>query len=296
MSTGVDLNNDGEVDYYAWNELPKDIAISIANKGEVAIGEVKLLADVYEKICGPTITIFDDPKYDVTSFVPDYPVDDFNDWKVVDDGDGDSWVLQGGEENRWDTNNQAWRCTAGEDRSFGVDEDVYLGKSDLSPPGVKDTLTSPAFDIAGAACAELSFTHWVEGEYTTDNEGNVVPADYGTIAYSLDDGATWTNVPTSEFLAYDNDWTEVTLKFINTGIDDGDADYMHPYNMVCDDCQPEEGDIVLMENLTGAQLRMKFIWQKDPCLQFEGWYIDNLQVQRTEDYELELVHQTHEIL
>jgi hypothetical protein len=296
MSVGVDLDNDGQVDYYAWNDFPKDIEIEITNKGEIGIGEVKLLADIYEKICGPTITIFNDPKYDVTEFEADYPVDDFNGWKVTDDGDLDSWVLQGGADNRWDTNNQAWRCTAGEDRSFGVDEDVYLGKSDLAPVGVYDNLTTPKFDISGAACAELSFTHWTEGEYTTDSQGYIVPADYGTIAYSLDDGATWTHIPKSDFLAYDNDWTEINLKFINTAIDDGDADYMHPYNMVCGDCQPDENDIVLKENLTGAELRMKFIWEKDPCLQFEGWYIDNLKVERTEDYELELAHQTHQIL
>lgn len=307
MSKGVDVNGDGEIDYYTWNSLDHDICIKIANKGTIGIGELKLMADVYEKICGPTITIFDNPKYNLQEFPccgSDYPFEFPEDghpdnpkvtggWLIEDDNDGDSWCLQGGEENRWDTNNQAWRCTKGEDRSFGVDADVYLGKSDSSPLDSHDTLTTPAFDIAGAACAEITFTHWCEGEYTTDEDGNVLPADYGTLAYSLN--GTWVEFPMGEFLAYDNDWEKVTIKFINTEIDAGDLDYMHPYNMVCDDCMPEEGDIVIQDNLTNASLKLKFIWHKDPCLQFEGWYVDSFQVTRTEDYELELACQTHEI-
>jgi hypothetical protein len=49
-------------------------------------------------------------------------------------------------------------------------------------------------------------------------------------------------------------------------------------------------------DLNNAQLRVKFIWHKDPCLQFEGWYIDGVVVTMTLDYELELVCQTHEII
>lgn len=313
MSKGIDLNNDGMIDYYAWNSLDHDICIKIANKGEIGIGEVKLLADVYEKVCGPTITIFDNPKYDLQLFPccgNDYPFEFppeghpdnpkvTGGWIVEDDGDQDSWALQGGSENRvgpGDGDTQAWRCTKGEDRSFGADEDVYLGKSDLAPVGAKDNLTTPAFDIAGAACAEITFQHWTEGEYTTDTDGNIIPADYGTIAYSLDGGATWMEIPKSQFLAYDNDWEFVTLKFINTEIDANDADYMHPYSMVCDDCQPEDGDIVIEGNLSAASLMLKFVWHKDPCLQFEGWYVDSFTVQRTEDYELEWSCQTHDIL
>ena len=311
MGVPVDINGDGIIDYYAWNSNPHEICIKIANKGDIGIGELKLLADVFEKVCGPTIIIFDDPKYDIQQFPccgSDYPFEfpgssytpisdePLDPWTISDDDDRDSWCLQGGDENRWLTNNQAWRCTKGEDRSFGVDEDVYLGKSDASPGKKHDNLTTPAFDLSGVACATLSFSHWCEGEYTTDEDGNIIPADYGTIAYSLDDGANWIGVPASKFLAYDNDWQDVTIKFINTEIDAGDADYMHPYNMVCDDCQPGEDDIVVMDNLTGATLKVRFVWQKDPCLQYEGWYIDNVQVSKTLDYELELTCQTHEII
>jgi len=302
QSKGIDVNGDGMVDYYVWNSLPKDICIKITNKGEIEIGELKLMADIFRKICGPTITIFDDPKYNLQDFPccgTDYPIEfpETGDWLIEDDTDMDSWVLQGGEGNRWLTNNQAWRCTKGEDRTYGADEDIYLGKSDTAPIDSHDTLTTPMFDIAGAACAEFSFSHWCEGEYVID-DGVVDPTDYGTIAYSLDDGATWNEISMSDFLAYDtnDEWVPVTIKFINTEIDVDDLDYMHPYNMVCDDCMPEEGDIVIEDDLNDAQLRVKFIWKKDPCLQFEGWYIDDIKVQMTLDYELELVHQTHEIL
>jgi hypothetical protein len=219
---------------------------------------------------------------------------------IYDDTDGDSWVLQGGADNRWLTNNQAWRNTMGEDRSFGDDADVYLGKTDNPAAfGLYDVLMTPGFDIAGAACAEFSFSHWAEGEYTIDGDGNIVPVDYGRIAFSLDGGVTWTNVSLADFLAYDTDgeWEDVTMKFINTAIDAGDDDYMHPYATVCDDCIPEEGDILIEADFPlDAELMIKFIWDKDPCLQFEGWYIDNMCVHRTEDYYLELVYQGHIIM
>jgi hypothetical protein len=305
QSKGVDVDGDKVIDYYIWNSLPKDICIKIANKGEIAIGELKLLLDLYKKVCGPTITIIP-PKYDLTKFPccgMDYPIyfpegDPDDQWWITDDCDGDSWVLQGGADNRWYDNNQAWRCTKGEDRTYGADEDVYLGKADCAQPNVYDNLTTPMFDIAGAACATFSFWHWCEGEYTIDDDGNVNPVDYGTIAYSLDNGVTWVEIPITEFLAYDTEdqWEQVTVRFMNTGIDANDMDYMHPYNMICDDCEPQPGEIVIEDDLTNAQLRMRFIWEKDPCLQFEGWYIDGVEVTFTLDYELELVCQTHEII
>lgn len=331
MHADIDIDGDGETDYWAFNSEPHELCIDIANLGEIGIGEVKLLADVYEKVCGPTVTIFDDPKYDIMQFpccgesypfyfpdgdyipIGDEPFEDPEDWWYVeDDGDMDSWALQGGPDNRWLTNNQAWRCTKGEDRSFGVDEDVYLGLADYVPANVYDNLTTPTFDVSGAACADVSFSHWCEGEYIIDDEGCVIPADYGTIAYSLDGGASWTEIGSGpqpwdllpwhiddtgqKFIAYDTggEWQDVNIKFINTEIDANDLEYMHSYSMVCDDCQPDEGDIVVKTDLTGVtDLQVRFIWHKDPCLQYEGWYIDNLKVQKTLDYELELVCQTH---
>ena len=301
QSKGVDVNGDGKIDYYVWNSLPKEICIKIANKGEIGIGELKLLLDLYKKVCGPTITIYDDPKYDLTQFPccgVDYPID-FEGWHIMDDCDGDSWVLQGGAENRWLCNDQAWRNTKGEDRTYGADEDVYLGLADCVQPGAYDELWTPCFDVVGAACADISFSQWVEGEYTIDEDGIVTPVDYGTLSYSLDCGQTWIEIPITQFLAYDSGgaWVDVNLHFMNTAIDADDLDYMHPYNMICDDCEPEEDDIVINANLSDAQgLMLAFIWHKDPCLQFEGWYIDCLKVTMTLDYELELVCQTHEIL
>jgi hypothetical protein len=303
MSNEIDVNGDGSTDYYVWNSFPKEICIRIANKGEIGIGELKLMADVFKKVCGDTVIIIDDPKYNLQEFPccgADYPIEfpEPGMWKVEDDGDQDSWCLQGGEENRWLTNNQAWRCTKGEDRSFGVDADVYLGKSDLSPPNVFDNLTTPWFDVRGLACAEISFSHWCEGEYIIDEDGFIIPADYGVLYYSIDNGTTWKMVPQTDFLAYDTngEWEEVTLKFINTAIDEDDLDYMHPFNMVCDDCEPDEDDIIVEDNLNDAVLRLKFSWKKDPCLQYEGWYVDAFKVIGVEDYELELTCQTHEIL
>jgi hypothetical protein len=294
-------NYDDVLDTYYWNSLPKTLTFSIANRGTIGISEVKILVDIYEKICGPTSEIYCDEKYDIQLFevCPPYPYE-FEGFMIYDDLDGDSWVLQGGADNRWLTNNQAWRATAGEDRSFGDDADVYLGKNDNpAAAGLTDDLITPGFDIAGAACAEFSFSHWAEGEYTTDDDGYIVPVDYGSIAYSLDGGVSWTNLSFADFLAYDtfDEWVDVTIKFINTCIDEDDDDYMHPYATVCDDCAPEEGDILIEECFPDdAELMVKFMWHKDPCLQFEGWYIDNICVYRTEDYFLDLVYQGHIIM
>jgi len=271
------------------NSLPQVINITIRNNGEVGIPELKLLADVYEKVCGPTTEICCDNVYDLC----DWETQAAADWSWNDDGDGDTFVLQGGPGNRWLTNDQAWRCTAGEDRSYGGDEDVYLG---LSPGAVGyDTLTwhcADSNDISGAACATFKFSNWCQGEYFLDEDGNVIPVDYGTIAYSLDNGATWADIPIGDFVAYDTEdaWQEVTLKFINTAMPES-------YAEVCDDCVPAEGDIVINEAFpTTAKLQVKFVWHKDVCDQYEGWYIDAACLTRTEMYELILVHQTHDII
>jgi hypothetical protein len=103
-------------------------------------------------------------------------------------------------------------------------------------------------------------------------------------------------VPISQFVAYDtaDAWEPVTLKFINTAIDEDDEGYMHPYATICDDCQPEDGDILINVNFPEeAELKLKFVWDKDPCCQWEGWYIDDVCFTRTEDYNLIKVWQGH---
>jgi len=281
------------------NSLPKTINISIANKGEIGISELKLLADVYKKICGPTVTLYDNQKYNLQEWETDTAAN----WTTADDGDGDTWVLQGGEENRWYSQNQAWRCTLGKYRSPGGDEDTYLGKCDTCT-GTDDLIFAPTDpkvnDISGAACITFSFKHWVEGEYTTDADGNVIPVDYGTISFSVDGGATWVDVPISQFVAYDTEgeWKDVTLKIINTNVyNDTEYSWEHPYKVVCEGCAPKEGEIVYyMAFPDDARFQANFSWHKDPCTQYEGWYIDNVKLERTEDYSLELVFQTHDIL
>jgi len=278
------------------NELPQIINITVTNNGELGINEIKLLADVFKKVCGPTSTLYCDEKYDLR-FWETETADVFS---QVDDGDGDTWVLQGGAENRWATNNQAWRCTPGEDRSYGGDVDTYLGLCDTCS-GADELIFNPidpeANEISGAACATLTFQHWCEGEYTFDDNGYVVPVDYGFVSYRIDDGSgtvAWTDLSISDFVAYDTDgeWEDVTIKFLNENVFASTS-----YAAVCDDCEPAEGDIVVLEAFpVDAFLEVKFSWIKDPCYQFEGWYVDNLCITRTEMYDLELVHQAHEII
>jgi hypothetical protein len=278
------------------NELPQIINITVTNNGEIGINELKLLADVYKKVCGDTTTLYCDEKYDLRY----WETETADVFAIEDDGDGDSWVLQGGAEGRWLTNNQAWRCTLGKYRSAGGDEDKYLGLCDTCV-GYDNLTFSPvdpaANEISGAACATLEFSHWCEGEYTFDDDGYVVPVDYGFISYRIDDGSgtvPWTMVNLTDFVAYDTDgeWETVKMVFLNTDIFAGTT-----YAAVCDDCDPDEDDIVVEADFPDdAFLEIRFSWVKDPCYQFEGWYIDNLCITRTEMYELELVHQTHVIM
>jgi hypothetical protein len=304
------------------NELPQTINITVRNNGEVGINELKLLADVYKKVCGPTTPLYCDPKFSCMSTTE--PCDPwgtglYENWTMFDDNpneihmEGDTWVLQCGEENNWVTNNQAFRNTKGEDRSFGADEDKYLGLSDTAHG--YDNLTFNPLDpkqnnISGAACATVTFSHWAEGEYTFDDDGYVIPIDYGFISYRINDGtylhdemdtcnnvedaSGWTMIPLSEFVAYDTGgaWEPVTIKFLNTNIFTTTT-----YAEVCDDCDPECDDIVIEEAFPdNAYLEIRFSWVKDPCCQYEGWYIDEFCITRTEMYEKELIHQTHIIM
>jgi hypothetical protein len=311
------------------NELPKVINISYTNLGELGINEVKLLADVYKKICGPTTDLYCDDKYppwctEEPCHDPyDFPI--WHNWSIYDDdpdeihGNGDTWVMQGGPDNRWFTNEQAWRNTKGEDRTYGFDEDTYLGLSQnaVGFDNLSFVPIDPKWnDVSGAACATVTFMHWAEGEYTFDEDGNVIPIDYGYISWRLNDGtymhdpmntcnnvedsAGWNKISLADFLAYDTggEWQEVTIKFLNENVYDashhGD-DYK--YYDICDDCDPDENDIVVHTPFPDtALLEIRFSWVKDPCQQYEGWYIDQFCISRTETYELELIHQTHWIL
>lgn len=275
------------------NSLPQIISIDIANIGDVPIDEVKILVDIYEKICGPTTELVCDDlekdKYD-----PRFDSNNEN-WSVfddpADDADdlGDTWCLQ---QDDFHSADQAYRCTLGKYRSPG-DDDVYVGRSEAIAP---DMLTWHPANVAdktlsGAACA--TFTFWTKaiGEYYMDEDGNVIPIDYGTMEISLNDGASW--IPIPEFVVYNNDWQQWTIKFINTEANDGH------YGDVCDDCYIDDTadrTIIIETDLTTAVFGARWMWEVDPCLQFEGMYIDDVCLDRTEEYELELVHQTHSIL
>jgi hypothetical protein len=275
------------------NSLPHTISIDIANIGDVPIDEIKLLVDIYEKICGPTNELVCDDleknKYD-----PRFDSNNEN-WSVfddpADDADdlGDTWCLQ---QDDFHSADQAYRCTLGKYRSPG-DDDVYVGRSEAIAPDMLTWHPANAADktLSGAACG--TFTFWTKaiGEFYMDEDGNVVPIDYGWMQISLDDGMTWITIP--EFIVYNNDWQEWTIKFINTEANDGH------YSDVCDDCYIDdtaERTIVIETDLTTAVFGARWMWEVDPCLQFEGMYIDDVCLERTEEYELELVHQTHSII
>jgi hypothetical protein len=280
----VEINN--IIDGGFINELPHVINVTVGNNGPTPIYEVKKLVDIYEKICGETTNIWCDDMESYSPYCPD--CDDNENWTVFDNGDEDTWTLQ---TDNFHSPGQAYRCTLGKYRDPGS-PDTYLGSATA---GDNDMLIlNTSWDLRGAMCGKISFWHYAVGEYTFDSTGAVIPIDYGIVEISFDNGATWTNVndgPGLDFFAYNNGWQEVEIYLLNSTIHD-----------ICNDCDVDpESDIILTGdfydsgNADQGLIKIRFSWIVDPCLQFEGWYIDDVCVDRTEKYSLKLVFQTHSI-
>lgn len=291
----VSINN--VLDESKMNSLPDYINVTIANNGMIPIGELKILADVYEKICGDSYEWCDDLEKD--KYDPRFDSDNEN-WTTFDDpaddadDEGDTFALQVDE---FHSGSQAYRSTLGKYRS-SYDEDVYIGRS----AAIDDDalIWHPANvtqrQLVGKAGAVFSFWHKATGEYTTDEDDNVIPIDYGWLQYSLDDGATWIDIPQSDFVAYDNAWEQWQIKFINTAANGGH------YDTVCDAmaCNPDDARTICIEedfDAVGATyLQVRFNWHVNPCNQYEGWYIDDVCFENVDEYYTTLVFQTHEII
>ncbi len=291
----VSINN--VLDEAKMNSLPDYINVTIANNGMIPIGELKILADVYEKICGDSYEWCDDLEKD--KYDPRFDADNEN-WTTFDDpaddadDEGDTFALQVDE---FHSGSQAYRSTLGKYRS-SYDEDVYIGRSAAIDDDalIWEPANMTQRQLVGKAGAVFSFWHKATGEYTIDEDDNVVPIDYGWLQYSLDDGATWVTIPQSDFVAYDNAWEQWQIKFINTAANDGH------YDTVCDAmaCNPEDARTICIEedfDAVGASyLKVRFNWHVNPCNQFEGWYIDDVCFENVDEYYITLVHQTHEII
>jgi hypothetical protein len=293
---GKDIEDEGK-----YNSLPHTIDIHMINWGEIPIYEVKLLADVYEKVCGDTTCwpwpinkdIYN-PKYDDNNdnfTVYDDPADDIDDL-------GDTFTLQ---DEEFHSGGLAYRCTHGHELYSGA-ADKYIGRS----AAIDDDalIFAPAnksrVDLRDKACVEFTFWHKTKGEYSVDDDGNVIPIDYGFIEYSLDDGGSWVTVPLSQFVAYDNEWEQVKIKIINTDANGGNYDTVCDYCGFCDNdndgIDDADGSIIVLDDFTTATFfQIRWNWHVNPCNEYPGWYIDDLEVCITEEYELKLVHQTHEI-
>jgi hypothetical protein len=174
----VSINN--VLDEAKMNSLPDYINVTIANNGMIPIGELKILADVYEKICGDSYEWCDDLEKD--KYDPRFDSDNEN-WTTfddpADDADdmGDTFVLQTDE---FHSGSQAYRCTLGKYRS-SYDEDVYIGRSTAIDDDalIWEPANMTHRQLTGKAGAVFSFWHKATGEYTTDEDDNVIPIDYG---------------------------------------------------------------------------------------------------------------------
>jgi hypothetical protein len=291
------------------NSLPQYINITITNNGEIPIYEVKILADIYEKVCNPCDDCNCCFPIDKCHYNP--KIDDnncnFTVWDCPDDDVddlGDTWTLWTDE---YHTADLSYRNTNGYLRYPGA-ADEYVGRTtqcpddylqwdpDCVPPDCNplgdEGCSDDCNDISGAACVKFDFWHKAKGEYMVDSDGYVVPIDYGYIQYSLDNGATFSDISIGDFVAYDNGWEQWSLFFLNT-CSDGE------YELVCGDCGPEscEGNYVEIPVCfpDQAELVIRWRWHVNPCNQYEGWYIDDVCIEKFYGPEYQLVHQTHEI-
>jgi hypothetical protein len=318
----VSINNvDGPI-----NSLPQFINITIANNGDIPIYEVKILVDIYEKVClepdswcWPICKDIYNPKNESNNenfSVYDCPLDGVEDPPSGDDL-GDTFTLWVDDFYDCDL---SYRSTSGYLRYPGAD-DTYVGRSEqclddaliFHPAPVKVPVGDPKDeefifvhknDIKDAHCAKFSFAHRTKGEYMLDDDGNVIPIDYGYISYRFvnkswdyktgDKGLGWITIPISDFVAYDNAWEKWDIYFVNTAANDGE------YELICDSCLPDcdtENYIVIETEFPtdDTLLQFNFSWHVNPCNQYEGWFIDDICLEITPEFEYQLVHQTHDI-
>ncbi len=282
-------------EFYLTHNNPISIKSIIGNMGVVPIENLKIMVDVYEKICGDTYEWFwpiseycYNPESDDTNenfTVYDDPLDDEDDF-------GDTFTLW---DEEYHSDGLCYRCTNGHELYNGS-SDTYVGHSAL----INDDalIWKPANhtrrQLIGKAGGVFSFWHKASGEYKTDEDGNIIPIDYGWLQYSLDDGNTWVTIPQSEFIAYDNAWEKWTIKFINTAANAGHYDTVCGALKCIDSlkrtiCIEEDFDAV-----GATYLKVRFNWHVNSCNQYEGWYIDDVCFENVDEYYVILVHQTHE--
>ena len=213
----------------------------------------KALADIYEIVPGDVVKFYEIDFEDEDNVT--------NEWIEYSlDSQPDTWNLS---ETRSHSSSHSMHCT---------DESNYYGNA-IDILQMKNPM-----DFSDVNNITFSFWHWCEGE-TYQYNGNTMIADYGDVEiYTyLEDAWQWVSLSDLGLsnLYYDNDWEKVTLKIETTKL--------YPY----------KGENISGADLLTSQTKFRFVWKSDPQFQYEGWYIDDIEIFIGENPHEDLSWQTH---
>ena len=214
---------------------------------------IKALVDVYKMQPGNFNTVFETDFEDLNEVEQE--------WNTISEDEmSDTWTLS---QTRSHSSSHSFHCTNYSDY-YGNSHDILEMKNTI--------------DLSDVDNVSLSFWHWCEGD-SYDIDGNLQIADYGDVELYTNIDFTWKWISLSGLgisnLHYDNNWMKSTI-FIES---------MKQYSY--------EGENISGSDLLTAGAKFRFVWKSDPQFQFEGWYIDDVEIIVGEKPDYELIWQTH---
>ncbi|RPG73345.1 MAG: hypothetical protein CBD01_006805 [Euryarchaeota archaeon TMED141] len=127
-------------------------------------------------------------------------------------------------------------------------------------------LTSPSYSLPDNSSARLAFRSWVCTE--TDWDG-------GAVQISVDDGATWWFPPYHSHTHHTLSRMNPYSPFYDEGIYDGSI-----HNGGCPTrSQSFDAETIDVSNLSGQDVRFRYVFFSDTWVEKDGWYIDDAGVE-----------------
>ncbi len=265
------------------------ITIDLYNEPGFGDAEVKAFVDIYQKEEGERITMYE------TSFEDNFDI--YNNWIQIDEDCG----MTGGQFDSW---------TVSDARSFDGDYsfkstmyDVYKGNQD-------DYLRlQEGLDVSDQAAVEVNFKIWVDGDGVEDSlYGGALWKPYDYLDFEIGDST-----------GFQNPWA-ADLLFMNWNPDDGsiyqflwggyyffdttiglyDFGGYKDYTPIAEDLGGGWWQVsysVPVANLPSmgidpTDFKIQFSWITDPQFQYEGAYVDDIEIISIENFEHK-VFQSH---
>jgi hypothetical protein len=199
----------------------------------------KALADIYEIHPGDCTTLYE------TDFENETLVEE--EWiaKSLDTFNNDTWNLSTA---RSQSSSNSYHSTEN-DEYFGNAFDVLEMKQGLN--------------LANVINVSFNFWHWCEGD-TFEKDGDMLIADYGYVEFYTDISRGWEWIPLKDLslseIFYDNGWIKTTIEIDST----------KTYKL--------NGENISGDDLLKDGNKFRFVWISDSQFQYEGWYIDDVEV------------------